>query len=74
MNLTVLFAVLSAAFWFGSALIKTPRNVWFQAHVGAGAPNREFEEILSRLRWQSHLNAVAAAFAALSAFTRAWGA
>jgi hypothetical protein len=74
MNLIVLFAALSAVFWLAAAFVNLPSNIWFQAHVGGGGRNQQFEKLVRRLRLQSHLNAVAAVFAALSAGTQAWGA
>jgi len=74
MNLIVLFAALSAAFWLAAAFVSLPSNIWFQAHVGGGGRNQEFEKLVRRLRLQSRLNAVAAVFAALSAGAQAWGA
>jgi hypothetical protein len=72
--LTILFSGASALFWFASACTSVPRNVWFQAHIGGGAPNEEFEHLLNGLRMQTRLNALAAAFAAASFVTQAWGA
>ncbi|MGJ5088992.1 hypothetical protein ACQR06_25995 [Bradyrhizobium sp. HKCCYLRH1065] len=73
MNWTVLFSVMSAVLWLASALGKIPSNVWFQAYVGAGGPNQQFEDVLRTLRRQSRLNAIAAFFAALAALTQALG-
>ena len=74
MTLTVLFGDLSAIFRFASALVPVPRNVWFQAHVGGGGPNQEFEKLLSGLKRQSHLNRCGAFFTAAMLVTQMWGA
>jgi hypothetical protein len=70
--LTILFSGASALFWFASACTRVPRNVWFQASGGGGAPNEEFENLLNGLRKQTRLNAWAAAFATASFVTQAW--
>jgi hypothetical protein len=63
--LSAFFGILSAILWLLSARVPVPAGpIWFQAHVGAGAPNQEIEKLITALRRQSRFNAWAAIFAA----------
>jgi hypothetical protein len=59
---------LAAAAWFAAACIQLPSNIWFQAHVGGGGRNEQFETLVRRLKVMSWLNAVAASLTAGSVF------
>ena len=61
------FGYLAAAVWFASACIQLPSNIWFQAHVGGGGRNEQFETLVRRLKIMSRLNAVAAFLTAVAA-------
>ena len=61
-------AFLAAVVWLASALIRLPRNIWFQAALGGGMPNEKLEQLIKRLGWQSRLNAVAAILTAAAVY------
>jgi hypothetical protein len=67
------FAFLSALLWFSSAVIRLPRNVWFQARVGGGGPNAQFETLLGKLQLMGWLNVGGALCAAISIFCQTRG-
>ena len=67
------FGFLAALVWLASALIPLPSNIWFQPHLGGGAPNERVETLVRRLKSISWLNALAAVLTALSVFFQTHG-
>jgi len=66
MTIAAGFGYLSAGLWLTSAFVRLPRNIYFQAVLGA--PNEKVEELVRQLTKASYLNAAAAFCSAVIRF------
>jgi hypothetical protein len=65
--ISIISALLAAAFWFWSAAIKLPKEIT----SGYGGSGGSVQKLGDQLRFQSRLSAAAAVFAGLSALSQA---